>query len=307
MEELIETRKMQMFVAIIKEGNMRKASEQLCVTPSAVSHGIRSLEEDLDTQLFLRNGANLTPTDAGMLFYNEAQDILGRLGLMLGRFSNGGPKAQKQLHIGTTNTGCKYLFPAIVREFRESFPDVALKLEIGDTAGLSAKLNQRKIDFIIAPTQRDYRDLVQMDLGSDELVYIVNPSHPWVRSGGVEVEELIDQRLIVPAVLSHTYMVIDDFYREKRIPFEPFIEVNNEEAIKQLVTLNIGIGIVPRWIARDEIEKGTLKAFPLCSEPLMRRWTLSHRPSPKFDFPEFLFMSMTKSVAENLLERSEEF
>ena len=285
---------------------MRKASEQLCVTPSAVSHGIRSLEEDLDTRLFVRNGANLTPTDAGMLFYNEAQDILGRLGSMVGRFSNGDSKGTKQLHIGTTNTGCKYLFPAIVREFRESFPDVALKLEIGDTASLSAKLNQRKLDFIIAPTQRDYSDLVQKDLGSDELIYIVNPLHPWARTGGNEVGELIGQRLIVPAVLSHTYMLIDNFYREKRIPFEPFIEVNNEEAIKQLVILNIGIGIVPQWIVRDEIERGTLRAFQLSNKPLMRRWTLTHRPTPKFDFPEFLFMAMTRSVARNLLAGSEE-
>ena len=280
---------------------MRRASGTLFVTPSALSHGIRSLEESLQTKLFIRNGQVLTPTQSGQQFFNEAEDILARLDDVVSRFSSGEKSENTQLYIGTTNTGCRHLFPGIVREFRESFPNVGLKLEIGDTDHLLKEMNERRLDIVIAPLQREYRDFVQIELGYDELVHIVHPSHPWARSGASDLISLRDQKLIVPSVQSHTYDLIDSFYRELRVPLDPFIELNNEEAIKQLVSLNIGTGVVPRWITREEVSRGSLFAFDLGDSPLRRRWTVLHRKNVNLSFPEFLFIGMTKAVARNLL------
>ena len=274
------------------------------MTPSALSHGIRLLEEGLDVSLFDRNGPVITPTRAGQDLYHEAIDILSRLDQMAVGLAADKDDLHRQLHIGTTNTGCSHLFPGIVREFRESFPNVGLKLEIGDTDFLINRVNDRNLDIIIAPIQRDYRDLHQIELGHDELVYIVHPSHPWAQAGEVQRETLGDQQLIIPAVQSNTYHLIDAFYREMRVPLEPFIELNNEEAIKQLVSLNIGTGIVPKWIARDEIERGRLCAFPLSERSLFRRWTVSYRAGVDLSFSEFLFVGTTKAVAKNLINIS---
>lgn len=280
---------------------MRKASAALFVTPSALSHGIRSLEEGLNLSLFDRNGPVITPTRVGRELFKEASDILSRLDQVAAGLTPDVDDTNRQLHIGTTNTGCSYLFPGIVREFRESFPNVGLKLEIGDTDFLINRVNERNLDIIIAPIQRDYRDLHQIKLGHDELVYIVHPSHAWAQAGQVQQETLGDQQLIIPDVQSNTYHLIDAFYREMRVPLEPFIELNNEGAIKQLVSLNIGTGIVPKWIARDEIEQGRLCAFPLSERSLLRRWTVSYRAGVDLSFAEFLFVGTTKAVAKNLI------
>lgn len=301
MDDSIDVKRLRMFVATVKEGSMRRASATLFVTPSALSHGIRTLEESLDTKLFERRGRLLEATAVGRQFFNEASDILTRLDGVVERFSHEPTKAHQQLHIGTTNTGCRYLFPGIVREFRESFPDVALKLDIGDTDYLLEQMQERKIDLMIAPVQRDYRWLEQVELGHDELVYIVHPTHPWAGPEGLDLESIADQQLITAAVQSHTYKLIDACFREMRQPLEPFIELNNEEAIKQLVSLNIGIGIVPRWIARGELERGTLVAFPLRPATLMRRWTISRRSNTTPSFAEFLFSGTTEAVAHNLI------
>ena len=301
MDDSVDTKKLRMLVATVQEGSMRKASSILYVTPSALSHGIRSLEESLNTKLFTRNGPVLTPTQMGYQLFSEAQDILARLDDVVSRFSSGEKNEHIQLHVGTTNTGCRHLFPGIVREFRESFPNVALKLEIGDTDHLLKEMNDRRLDIVIAPVQRDYRDFVQVELGYDELVHIVHPSHPWARRGDSDLDSLRDQKLIVPSVQSHTYDLIDSFYRDLRVPLDPFIELNNEEAIKQLVSLNIGTGVVPRWITREEVLRGSLYEFQLGEKPLRRRWTVLHRDNVELSFPEFLFIGMTKAVARNLL------
>jgi len=301
MDDSFDVKRLRMFVTTVKEGSMRRASALLFVTPSALSHGIRTLEQSLDTKLFDRRGPILETTAAGQQFFNEASDIVSRLDGVVARFSAETATAHPQLHIGKTPTGCRYLFPGIVREFRESFPDVALKLEIGDTDQLIERMSERKIDIMIAPVQRDYQWLEHVELGHDELVYIVHPSHPWAKLNRVDQATLADQQLITPAVQSHTYNLIDGCYREMRLPLDPFIELNNEEATKQLVSLNIGVGIVPRWIAQEEIESGALFAFSLREASLMRRWTLSHRSNTTPSFAEFLFLGITQAVARKLI------
>ena len=190
-----------------------------------------------------------------------------------------------------------------MREFRESCPNVSLKLEVGDTDYLIQRLNERLLDITIAPIQRDYADFQQTQIGEDELVYIVHPSHPWAQASKLDKASLADQRLIIPVVRSNTYNLIDARYREIRLPLEPFIEMNNEEAIKQLVSLNMGIGIVPSWIAREEIASGRLHAFPMPKRPLYRRWTISHHSSVPRDLTEFLFLGTSKAAAKNLIRK----
>lgn len=302
MDDSVDTKKLRMFVTTVKTGSMAAASKQLFVTPSALSHGIRALEESLNTKLFERHGPKLRPTSAGLQFFREALDILSRLDSVIALFTDESNQAQKQVHVGMTNTACTHLFPSIVREFRESFPDVTLKLEIGDTDDLVRRVTDGSIDIVIAPIQREYRELTQTELGHDELVYIVHPNHPWAIREKVDRKTLADQRLIMPSVQSHTYNLIDAFYRQMRIPLEPFIELNNEDAIKQLVSLNIGTGIVPRWIAEEEIDAGILLAFPFSNRSLLRRWTISYRASATLSFPEFLFVGTTRGVARNLIK-----
>lgn len=291
-----------MFVATVKEGSMRKAGATLFLTPSALSHGIKALEESLGTKLLERNSSKVAPTEVGKQFFNEAIDILARLETATNRFSGGGGQQQaQQLHIGLTNTGCSYILPGIVREFRESCPHVSLKLELGDTDYLINRLNERLIDIAIAPIQREYDDIAQTQIGEDELVYIVHPSHPWVAAGKLERKSLADQRLIIPAVSSNTYNLIDARYREIRLPLKPFIELNNEDAIKELVSLNMGTGIVPSWIAKREIEQGRLHAFQAPKRPLVRRWTISHHTSVPRNISELLFIGTTEAVAKNII------
>lgn len=301
MTDLIDTKKLRMFAETLREGSMRKASQKLFVTPSALSHGIKSLEDSLGIQLLERDGPKIRPTPDGSRFFNEASDILGRLDEIELRYSGSIGPLSKELYIGLTNIGCQYLLPAIVREFRESWPDISLKLEVGDTDFLLDRLNDHRIDLAIAPIQRDYEGIVQTEIATDELVYIVHPSHPWVKKEQIDRSSLAEQRLIIPAVSSNTYNLIDARYREIRLPLKPFIELNNDDTIRQLVMLNMGTGVVPRWVVTQEIERGLLHAFPFYRKPLKRRWTVSHHTKFPNNLMEFVFIGTTKAVAQNLI------
>jgi LysR family glycine cleavage system transcriptional activator len=70
---------LRVFEAVGRAGNVRAAAQELNVTPAAVSHQIRLLEEHVGTDLFLRGGRGLVLTQAGAQFYQHVSEAFDRL------------------------------------------------------------------------------------------------------------------------------------------------------------------------------------------------------------------------------------
>ncbi len=66
---------LRLFWAVAREGNLTRASRELCLAPQTVSAQIRDLELELGEKLFLRSGRNLTLTDVGKITLGYAEEI----------------------------------------------------------------------------------------------------------------------------------------------------------------------------------------------------------------------------------------
>lgn len=301
-DDQIDTRRLRMFLSTYDLGSMRVASRSLSLTPSALSHGIKSLEEMLGVTLFERHNNRLVPTNTARSFYREVSTLLAQFDKTLAAYRGNRHQRHAQLKLGADSTACRYLLPAVIREFKESFPHMAIKLHVLDANELVEPVATGRLDLAIAPLQEDYQELNQTELGADDLMFVVNPRHPWVQPGATAADRnLQNERLILNEAGSPTHALIEAYFRKQRIPLSPFIELNDEEAIKELVALDIGIGILPGWIVRRETEQGKLRALPLGRRKLRRRWVIFHRHGTQPDFPETLFTGICGAVARNLL------
>lgn len=72
----MNTVQLECFVTVAEHLNFSKASRVLKITQPAVSHQIRTLEEELDVKLFNRTSKSVTLTQEGILFLADAQLIL---------------------------------------------------------------------------------------------------------------------------------------------------------------------------------------------------------------------------------------
>ena len=72
----MNTIQLECFLSVAEHLNFSRASEELKITQPAVSHQIRSLEEELDVRLFRRTSKSVSLTQEGMLFLPDAQLIL---------------------------------------------------------------------------------------------------------------------------------------------------------------------------------------------------------------------------------------
>src|SRR5205085_9718785 len=100
--------------------------------------------------------------------------------------------------------------------------------------------------------------------------------HPWATSGQVVRSEIPRQNYILYKKHSVTMRLIEEYFRREDMVLNTSIEVGSMEATKELVKLGLGIRILAPWIARKEIEEGSVTALQLGRRRLERRWGVLH-------------------------------
>ncbi len=79
---IVDSKRLQMFYVCVKEGSFAGAAQILSVSPSAISHAMKSLEEDLGCSLFRRLGPQVKPTGAAVRLLPMVEDLLVKMSSM---------------------------------------------------------------------------------------------------------------------------------------------------------------------------------------------------------------------------------
>jgi DNA-binding transcriptional LysR family regulator len=300
MHNPLDSKQLANFCEIANVHSIRKAAKNLNLTTSAVSHSLKRLEEDLGCKLFDRDTRSITLTYAGQRLKSLANELMGSLTQARNLVSEWGEVHQKTLRIGASPVACQHILPMALRELKESFPGMNIQILIGTSYQLAEYIEDNKVDLAIYPANEDSNKRHKILIGTDTLEFIVNPLHPWAQGGQADISGIEAQRVIVTESKSYTFDLISTYFRSYQKSLTPFIEISNEEVIKRLVELDIGIGILPNWAIKNEIANGTLVRFPLGRRKLTRRWIIAHKESRELSFAESLLVGVTQTVAQTV-------
>ena len=306
MHNPLNTRQLYNFYEIASANSIRKAAKFLNLTTSAVSHSLKKLEEDLNCKLFIRNTRTIHLTPAGERLHSYTKELLPSLTRARHLVSGDTDVSQKTLRIGTSHAACQYIIPLALRELRESFPKVNIQIVAGSSYEVIEQLENDKIDVAIYPTGSFDRIRSKSSIGSDQLHLVVNPLHEWAVAGKVNFDEIEDQRIILTDVNDFTFDLINEYFRSYGKMLMPFIEIANDEVIKRFVELDIGVGILPKWMIRKEVENNSLVSFPINRRALNRRWVVAHSDERTPNFTESVFIGIVTNVALNLFSDVDE-
>ncbi|WP_170336146.1 LysR substrate-binding domain-containing protein [Ruegeria arenilitoris] len=126
------------FETAARLGSFRAASKALSVTPTAISHHIRGLEDQLGTKLFVRSGREVTLTEDGERLADAARLAFGILDEAV-RALHRRPRKVVRLAAGSIFTA-RWLMPRI-SEFWDSHPDIELEVLPTFEPGTTAREN----------------------------------------------------------------------------------------------------------------------------------------------------------------------
>lgn len=300
MTTTLDSRQLLAFATLARCGSFTQTAKDLHLTQSAISHAIKALEQDVGVPLFDRVGKRVFLTAAGELLRPPAERILREMHDTRTALEEAGSWGRGRLRAGASVTTCQYLLPTVLREFRQSFPDCALRMEPGDGPRMVELLRSNRIDLAVMLEPAKEEGLEFRRLFTDELRVLVSPMHAWARAGRVPGEALAKETLLVYNKGSYTEALLDEHLRAAGLEPGDTMELGSMEAIKELAKVGVGAGVVAPWVARRELEEGSLVSLPLPGGKLKRVWGVAHLRGRKLSLAEETFAGLCEAVAQTV-------
>ena len=257
---------LQVLDAIERHGSFSAAATALYRVPSALSHAIGKLEEDLGVKLFVREGRRATLNEAGRALLDDGRHLLRAASDLERRVQRIADGWEAELRIALDAIiPTERLFP-LLQAFYTAGHGTQIRISGEVLGGTWDALATGRADLAIgAPGDVPARSgIASRPLGtSNEFVFAVAPGHPlaaWTEP--IPAAELLRHRAVVIAdtsqeLAARTVGVIEG---------QDVLRVPDIRAKASAQAAGLGIGHLPRWLAEAEIASGRLVAKQL-AEP----------------------------------------
>ncbi|MHA6333164.1 LysR family transcriptional regulator [Qipengyuania sp. CAU 1752] len=272
---------LRIFLAVEEEGSFGGAARRMGRAVSAISYGIAQMEAQLGVSLFEREGSRRPVlTDAGHGLLPEARAITDRADALLAktRSLHAGLESEVSLVVDVMVTA--EATANVLREFREMFPTVSLRLQVEGLGAVAACLLEGRAQLAIGgPVMGDHVDLERQVVGEVELIPVAAPDHP-----------LAQAKITPGASREHLQLVLTDRStltegREFSVLSPLNWRLGDLGAKHALLKQGIGWGNMPRPMVADDLASGALVRLDLPESPgaiyvLSAIWRRDARPGP---------------------------
>ncbi len=169
-----------------------------------------------------------------------------------------------------------YYLPRILIPFSKTYPLVRITMNILPTEQVvenTAILNN-DLGFISYPV--DHKKLLIKEVLEDQLVVITPPDHPLARHPALTPRHLEDQMLIMHETDSAPRRALEDYIHKNGLSVDVHLELSSNRTIKRAVEDGIGIALISRKVANEEILGKRLMAIPLSDPSMTRKFYMVH-------------------------------
>lgn len=231
---------------------------------SAVSTAIAALEERHNTKLFHRVGRGITLTEAGVIFLEEAKAVLARAEaaeLVLAELSG---LKKGSLNVFASQTIASYWLPRYLVDFHMAFPDIDVRLSVGNTTEVVRAINDGAVDFGFVEGNVNDNSLVVEAIARDQMVIVVGLDHPWAKATSISPSQWPESQWVMREVGSGTRSMFENAARSAGV-FEKLliaIDLPTNEGVRGAVEAGLGASAISASVAAPSIEAGLLVHVP---------------------------------------------
>lgn len=258
------------FVAVAREGNLRRAAERLYLSQPALTARIQGLEESLGTPLFRRTRTGMVLTHAGRAYLPYAERALESLRGGAALVSELAEGVTGELVIGAAPAVSAYVLPELLARYSAQHPDVRLLVRTHHSEELVAMVVRGDIHLAVVRELRDARVRMR-PLFEDELVLVARPDHPFAIAGSVDIDAIHRAQLILFDRTSSYYDLTQALFRSQGVVPRGVMELDNIEAAKRMVERGLGVALLPGTAVAGSLEAGSLREVALEGAPPIRR------------------------------------
>ena len=249
----MELRHLRQFVAVAEEGHITRAAERLGLQQPPLSQRIKSIENELNVQLFRRRPRGVELTEAGRVFLERARATLTHYDSVFEATRSAARGEQGRLCIGIQPTTLFHPFvPSVVRAFRAAYPQVTLTLDECLRTEQIERLRNHQLDigFLRSPLS-DQQDFVDYPLLNEAMVAALPRNHLLARNsrraGPLSLKDLANEQFIIYARQQGPAFYEATMTACLKAGFTPHLgqEAPRITSALSLVAVGLGVSLVP--------------------------------------------------------------
>src|SRR3954470_9976921 len=264
---------LRIFLAVAEERSFSRAAAKVHRTQPAVSHAAKRLDDDLGELLFDRSWKSGTLTDARRVLQNYGQRLVRPAQETDAPMRDLRDLRRGRVLIGANEAAIHTLLPLMAR-FRKKVPDIAVDVRRVPARQIAVEVQQGSLDFGALTFRPAEQGLLEVDVGSDELVLLLPPSHPLARRKQVSMADVAGEPVVAHNDPSPARERVLRMFEEQHISLNMVIALPSLDGIKRAVELNLGVALLPRRCAITEIASKRLVAVQVTGVSRKRQVTL---------------------------------
>ena len=248
----MEIQQLITFIHAAQQESFSITAKKLGYSQAAITIQIQKLEEELQTQLFDRFARKIQLTLAGKQFYEHALKILNDISEAKSCLNNDA-EIKGELIIGTTDSVCSTIFPDLIEEYHQLYPNVRITLITESIPELNEMLKKNDIDFAYLIDQEWLDPQWQKIINTKEPVYFFTSKKIKDKLPAIcSLNDILSYPMLLTEKDASYRQILDLYLTKEKYTIQPIIETKNTDLIIKCIKKDMGITFLPAFIAKEE-------------------------------------------------------
>lgn len=241
------------FQIAAKHSSFAVAADELCITPSAVSHQIKTLETQLGLPLFSRSARALALTDAGARYLEQIDDLFMRLESVTEQLRARFGRSSVRLHV-PAYFASEMLLPRL-SEFSKLHDGIDLRIE---TQSAHGRTHAAEADISVVVGSGPWNGLIAHPLFAQTMVPACSPEL-FAEKPVLRYEDLNSHTLLVHEARRDDWDRWASAVGMKNLQPAQIVRIDSMSAATRAAEKSIGIALLPAELSRRKFTQGRLK------------------------------------------------
>ena len=237
------------FLALAEHLNFGQASIACNISISALSRNIRQLEDETGAVLFNRDNRSVSLTPKGLKFLPYAKETTRQWRLLCIELAEGEDELRGEISLYCSVTASYSILFDLLNRFRPDYPGIEIKLHTGDPEHAISRILAGEEEVAIAALPRSVpRGVVFKSIAMSPLLFIAPRQ---VSDLSIPATASAAQWSQVPMILAESGIArtrVNEWFRSLGVKPRIYAQVAGNEAIVSMVSLGLGIGVVPKIV-----------------------------------------------------------
>lgn len=238
----------KVFYYVASSLSFSEASKKLFISQSAVSQSIKTLERKLEQPLFIRSTKKVQLTPAGKVLLKHIEPAMNLIQRGENQLLDANTLGLGQLHIGASDTICRYFLVPFIKQFHKKFPNVPIKVTNATSLNCVNLLDQGKVDLIVTnhPNSHLNHSYIRKTVSTFTDVFIANPAYFNLKQE-ISFAELKQYPILMLDRKSTTSEFLHNIFLQHQLELIPEVELSSNDLLIDLAKIGLGIAFIPDY------------------------------------------------------------